>query len=187
MQQKLQNTKNLVSEVFNKVYDKYDLMNNLMSLGVHKSWKKRLIYSINPKKNKKPVIVHTRSAKHDTLRLIKNAKSPSGGVLHCFTEDWEMAKSALDMGFYISFSGILTFKSASEIQEVARKIPLDRVLLETDSPYLAPVPYRGKPNLPEFVVETAKFFSEIRNVSFETICSHTTNNFFQLFDQIDLK
>src|SRR5690606_12717252 len=94
-----------------------------------------------------PVIIHTRQAKQDTLDLLQaHASREHAGVLHCFTEDWDMARQAIDLGFYISFSGIVTFKTATELQEVAKKVPLDRMLVETDSPYLTPVPYRGKPN-----------------------------------------
>jgi len=102
--------------------------------------------------NQKPLIIHTRQAQNDTIELMRNHQaSVCGGVMHCFTENWDMAKKALDLGFYISFSGITTFKSAVELQEVAKKVPLDRMLIETDSPYLAPVPFRGKPNVPAHV------------------------------------
>jgi len=101
---------------------------------------------------KKPLIIHTREAKHDTLRMLEEeGASEVGGIIHCFTEDWEFAKKALDLNFYISFSGIVTFNSAKEIQEVAKKVPADRFLIETDSPYLAPVPFRGRPNYPTYV------------------------------------
>lgn len=130
----------------------------------------------------KPLIIHTRDAQADTLKIMQeeNAKE-ARGVMHCFSEDWEVAKAALDMGFYISFSGIVTFKSATTIQEAAKLVPLDRLLVETDSPYLAPVPYRGKPNEPAYVRHTAEYIAALRGVSFETLAEQTTNNFFHLF------
>jgi len=131
---------------------------------------------------KKPVIVHTRDAKEDTLALIKAHSDPDvAGVLHCFTEDWDMAKRAMDMNFYISFSGIVTFKNAKALQDVARKMPLDRLLIETDSPYLAPVPYRGKSNEPKYVPEVAKYLAELKGVSVEAIADITRQNFNTLF------
>ena len=130
----------------------------------------------------KPLIIHTRQAKEDTIRIMhkENAQQASG-VMHCFSEDWEMAKQALDMNFYISFSGVVTFKTAAILQEVAKKVPLDRMLIETDSPYLAPMPHRGKPNEPAYVRHTAEYIAKLRQVSLETIAEHTTNNFFTLF------
>lgn len=134
------------------------------------------------KQTQKPVIVHTRDAKEDTLSLIKQYSDPDvAGVLHCFTEDWDMARRAMDMNFYISFSGIVTFKNAVELQDVARKVPLDRMLIETDSPYLAPVPYRGKPNEPKYVPEVAKFLAELKGVSVAQIAEQTSENFHHLF------
>jgi TatD DNase family protein len=129
----------------------------------------------------KPVIVHTREARADTLALLHEAALPQAGVLHCFTEDWEMARAALDIGFYISLSGIVTFRNADALREVARQVPADRLLVETDSPYLAPIPYRGKPNLPQYVREVAEFLAELRGVSFETLAEQTTDNFKRLF------
>ncbi len=130
----------------------------------------------------KPVIVHTRDARQDTLDILREEKAEEcGGVLHCFTESWEMAKAALDLGFYISFSGIVTFKNAKELREVCRKVPLDRLLIETDSPYLAPVPYRGKSNQPAYVKEVGQFVADLRQVSYEEICEITSSNFHQLF------
>ena len=130
----------------------------------------------------KPVIVHTRDAKEDTLSLIEQHSDRSiGGVLHCFTEDWDMAQRAMDMNFYISLSGIVTFKNAVELQDVARKMPLDRLLIETDSPYLAPVPFRGKPNEPKHVVEVAKFVAELKGVTVEELAKATSDNFKRLF------
>lgn len=129
----------------------------------------------------KPVIVHTREARADTLRLLREAALPQAGVLHCFTEDWEMAKAALDLGFYISLSGIVTFRNAAALREVARQVPADRLLVETDSPYLAPVPHRGKANLPEYVREVAEFLAELRGVAYESLAEQTTDNFRRLF------
>lgn len=129
----------------------------------------------------KPVIVHTREARADTLRLLREAALPQAGVLHCFTEDWEMAKAALDLGFYISLSGIVTFRNAAALREVARQVPVDRLLVETDSPYLAPAPHRGKANLPEYVREVAEFLAELRGIAYESLAEQTTDNFRRLF------
>ncbi len=129
----------------------------------------------------KPVIVHTREARADTLALLREAALPQAGVLHCFTEDWDMARAALDLGFYISLSGIVTFRNASALREVALQVPADRLLVETDSPYLAPVPYRGKPNLPEYVREVAEFLADLRGVPFETFAEQTSENYLRLF------
>ncbi|MBS0289422.1 MAG: TatD family hydrolase [Proteobacteria bacterium] len=130
----------------------------------------------------KPLIIHTRAAKEDTLALMRIEKADEvGGVMHCFTEDWDMAKQAMDLNFYISFSGIVTFKNAQQIQDVARKMPLDKMLIETDSPYLAPVPHRGKSNVPAYVAFVAQFISEIRNEPLDKIAEQTTKNFFALF------
>lgn len=132
------------------------------------------------RKLSKPIIVHTRNAKQDTLTILKEHHAYSG-VLHCFTEDLNTAKQLLDLGFYISFSGIITFKNAETIREVAKFVPLDRILVETDSPYLAPVPYRGKENQPAYVREVANYLSILKGISLETLAQHTTNNFHQLF------
>jgi TatD DNase family protein len=130
----------------------------------------------------KPLIVHTRAARDDTLRLMREEQAASaGGVMHCFTEDWDMARQALDMNFYISFSGIVTFKSAESLREVARKVPDDRILVETDSPYLAPVPMRGKENRPAYVRHVAELVATLRGVSFDALAEQTTENFFNLF------
>ncbi|BAN49516.1 TatD family hydrolase [Metapseudomonas resinovorans] len=129
----------------------------------------------------KPVIVHTREARADTLSLLREAALPQAGVLHCFTEDWEMARAALDLGFYISLSGIVTFRNAEALREVARQVPADRLLVETDSPYLAPVPHRGKPNLPQYVREVAEFLAELRGVSFDAFAEQTSENYLRLF------
>ena len=130
---------------------------------------------------KKPLIIHTRDAQQDTLDIMRAENAQNvGGILHCFTETWDMAKQAIDMGFYISFSGIVTFKNASALREVAKKVPDDRILIETDSPYLAPVPYRGKQNQPAYVVEVAKHLASIRGQSVEHIADITTKNFKEL-------
>ena len=130
----------------------------------------------------KPLIIHTRDAKEDTIEVLRNHNARDvGGVMHCFTEDWETAQKAMDLGFYISFSGIVTFKNATQIQEVAKKIPLDRMLIETDSPYLAPMPHRGKPNVPAYVSHVAEYIAQLRGESVEKIGQETTDNFFRLF------
>jgi len=130
----------------------------------------------------KPLIIHTRASGADTLRLLRdNDAAAVGGVMHCFTEDWETARAALDIGFYISFSGIVTFNSAHTIQDVARRTPLDRILVETDCPYLAPVPHRGKTNEPAFVRHTATRVAELRGMDLEELAAATTENFFRLF------
>lgn len=129
----------------------------------------------------KPVIVHTREARADTLALLREAALSQAGVLHCFTEDWEMAKAALDIGFYISLSGIVTFRNADALREVARKVPAERLLVETDAPYLAPIPHRGKPNLPQYVREVAEFLAMVRGERFEDLAAQTTANFKRLF------
>lgn len=125
---------------------------------------------------KKPVVVHTRSAKHDTVDIIR-AEQSTHGILHCFTEDWETAKAVLDCGYYISFSGIVSFKNAQDLRDVAKQVPLDRVLIETDSPYLAPMPYRGKSNEPKYVPYVAKALSDVYDKSLEEIAFITTQNF----------
>jgi len=130
----------------------------------------------------KPVIIHTRAAREDTIRILReNDAQKCGGVLHCFTENLEMAKQGLDLGFYISFSGIITFKNAEEIRAVARQVPLDRLLVETDSPYLAPVPYRGKQNQPAYVHEVCEYVATLKGVSVEEFAQITTQNFERLF------
>lgn len=131
---------------------------------------------------RKPLIVHTRAAKEDTLALLKAHQAEKArGVLHCFTEDEEMAFKALDLGFYISFSGILTFKNAEPLREVVRSLPLDRILIETDSPYLAPMPHRGKSCEPKWVVEVARKVAELKGVSLDEVARQTRQNFYDLF------
>jgi len=130
----------------------------------------------------KPLIVHTRDAKDDTITLMQKEHAHKvGGVMHCFTEDWSTAKKALDLNFYISFSGIVTFKNAAILQEVAKQVPLDRILIETDSPYLAPNPHRGKPNEPAYVKHTAEYIANLRHISLSEFAEQTTENFFTLF------
>lgn len=133
---------------------------------------------------KKPLIIHTRDARQDTIALLKSHKGDdAGGVLHCFTEDWDMAKAALDIGLYISISGIMTFRNAESLREVVRKLPADRLLIETDSPYLAPVPYRGKTNQPSYVAAVAAAVAEVRKTSLEKLAAETTANFYRLFER----
>lgn len=134
------------------------------------------------KQLKKPLIIHTREARDDTMDILEQENAQqAGGIIHCFTENWETAKRALDIGFYISLSGIVTFKNAVELQSVAKKLPLDRVLIETDAPYLAPVPHRGKTNKPAFVKHVAEFLAELRGDTVENIAEVTTANFRNLF------
>ena len=130
----------------------------------------------------KPLIIHTRAAAADTLRIMREEQAQDiGGVMHCFTEDWDTARAALDLNFYISFSGILTFKTAEALRQVAVQVPEDRLLIETDSPYLAPVPHRGKANEPAYVRHVAVKLAELRQCSFDHIAHATTRNFFTLF------
>ena len=132
---------------------------------------------------KKPLIIHTRDVGEDITRILKEEGADEvGGVMHCFVEDWETAQKAMEMNFYISFSGIVTFKNAKEVQEVAKQVPLERMLVETDSPYLTPVPYRGKPNQPGYTRYVAEFIAELKGVSFEQVAEQTTANFFNLFN-----
>jgi TatD DNase family protein len=129
-----------------------------------------------------PLIIHTRSASEDTIRILKEEGAERiGGVMHCFTESLEVAKQAIDLGFYISFSGIVTFKSAKDLQETCRQVPLERMLIETDSPYLAPMPHRGKTNEPAWVSHVASYIADLKGVSIDVIAEHTTSNFFQCF------
>lgn len=130
----------------------------------------------------KPLIIHTRNAKADTLQVLQHENAASvGGVLHCFTEDLDMAMRAIAINFYISFSGIVTFNNAKELQEVAREIPIERMLIETDSPYLAPVPVRGHSNVPANVRYVADFIGQLRGISGEEVAQQTTNNYRRLF------
>ncbi|GGP22854.1 TatD family hydrolase [Silvimonas iriomotensis] len=129
-----------------------------------------------------PLIIHTRSASADTIRIMQEEGADEfGGVMHCFTESWEVAQAAIDLNFYISFSGIVTFKKAEELKEVARRVPLERMLIETDSPYLAPVPFRGKMNQPAWVRHVAEHIAELRGEPLQRIADVTTENFFRLF------
>lgn len=130
----------------------------------------------------KPLIVHTRDARADTIAILREEGAGDvAGVMHCFTEDWDMARQALDLGFYISFSGIVTFRNADALREVARQVPADRILVETDSPYLAPVPKRGKSNQPAYVRYVAECVAQVRGESFEDLARNTTENYFRLF------
>jgi len=130
----------------------------------------------------KPLIIHMRDATQDTLRILREEKADEvGGVMHCFVENWEIAQQAMSLNFDISFSGIVTFKSAADLKEVAEKMPIDRMLIETDSPYLAPVPYRGKPNYPSYVKHVAECIAELRSVSWQDIAYSTTENFYRRF------
>ena len=131
----------------------------------------------------KPLVVHTRDAAADTLSIMREEGAREvGGVMHCFTGDWETAQAAMDLGFYISFSGIVTFKNAQPLRDVAKRVPLERMLVETDSPYLAPVPYRGKTNEPAFVRYVAEEIARLRGTELAEIAAQTSNNFFSLFN-----
>ena len=129
-----------------------------------------------------PLVIHSRGAKQDTLDFLRHeGEGKICGVMHCFTEDLDMAKKAIDLGFLISISGIVTFRNADELRAVVKALPLDRLLVETDAPWLAPIPYRGKPNEPKFVTEVAQKVAEIKGVPFEVVAEQTTQNFFRLF------
>jgi len=130
----------------------------------------------------KPLIVHTRDARVDTIAILREAGADAvGGVMHCFTETWEMAAQALELGFYISFSGILTFRNAADLREVARRVPLERLLIETDAPWLAPVPHRGRPNEPRYVVHVAEQIAALRGLDPAAVAALTRDNFLRLF------
>lgn len=130
----------------------------------------------------KPLIIHTRNAAEDTLRIMQEEGAAAvGGVMHCFTESWEVAQAAIEMGFYISFSGIVTFKNAQALKDVAQKVPLDKMLVETDSPYLAPIPFRGKTNQPAYVRHVAEEVARLRDIPLQQVVDATTANFFHLF------
>ncbi|MBK1731291.1 TatD family hydrolase [Thiococcus pfennigii] len=134
---------------------------------------------------RRPLIVHSRAARADTIRILAEERAGEvGGVLHCFTEDWETARRALDLGFHISFSGIVTFKAADELREVARRVPLDRLLIETDSPYLAPVPHRGRSNEPRYVAAVADCLAGLRGLAPDALAAATGENFFRLFERV---
>tara|TARA_B100001996_G_scaffold224300_1_gene172631 strand:+ start:607 stop:1380 length:774 start_codon:yes stop_codon:yes gene_type:complete len=135
-------------------------------------------------KSNLPLIIHTRNAQDDTINIMKEeGKKSVTGVMHCFTESYEMAKQAIDLGFYISFSGIITFKNAESLRDTVKKIPIENILIETDSPYLAPVPKRGKMNEPSNVIYVAEKIAELKNISVEKVAEITTNNFFSLFNK----
>ena len=133
-----------------------------------------------------PLIIHTRSAAEDTLQIMQEEDAHAvGGVMHCFTENFDVAKRAIEMGFYISFSGIVTFKNAAALKEVAQQVPLERILVETDSPYLAPIPFRGKTNQPAYVRHVAEEVASLRNISLEELTEASTSNFFKLFKKAE--
>lgn len=135
------------------------------------------------KLTKKPLVIHTRSSAEDTLRVMQEEGADEvGGVMHCFTENWDIAKAALDMNFHISISGIVTFKNALEVQNTAKNVPLNRLLIETDSPYLAPIPFRGKQNQPAYVRHTGEYLAQLRGEPLEHFARATSQNFFKLFD-----
>ena len=130
----------------------------------------------------KPLVIHTRAAADDTLAIMREeGAGEAGGVMHCFTESWEVASGALDLGFYISFSGIVTFKNAQALKDVARRVPLERMLIETDAPYLAPVPFRGKTNQPAYVRHVAEEIARLREIAIDEVAATTSANFFRLF------
>jgi len=130
----------------------------------------------------KPLIIHTRAAREDTIAILRDENAAEvGGVMHCFTETWEMAEAALAMNFHISFSGIVTFKNAQALRDVAAQVPLDRLLIETDSPYLAPVPFRGKPNEPRYVIKVAEALAELRDLPVAELIAHSRDNYYRLF------
>ncbi len=134
-------------------------------------------------RSRKPLIIHMREAAADTLRIMREERAGEvGGVMHCFTESWEVAQGAMDLGFYISFSGIVTFKNARALKEVAKQVPLDRMLIETDAPYLAPVPFRGKTNEPGLVKYVAEEIARLRDIPLDQVASATSSNFFKLFN-----
>lgn len=134
------------------------------------------------RETRKPLVIHTRSAAADTLAIMRDERADDvGGVMHCFTETWDVAAQALDLGFHISFSGIVTFKNAVALKDVARRVPLERMLIETDSPYLAPVPHRGKRNQPAWVRHVAEEIARLREVPIAAIATATSDNFFKLF------
>lgn len=129
-----------------------------------------------------PLIIHTRESAVDTLQILRQEKAEQiGGVMHCFTESWEVAEQALELGFYISLSGIVTFKTADVLKDVAKRVPLDRLLIETDAPYLAPVPFRGKMNHPALVKHVAEHIADLRGIPLHALAAATTDNFFRLF------
>jgi TatD DNase family protein len=133
-------------------------------------------------RSRKPLIIHTREAAADTLRIMREERAGEvGGVMHCFTESWEVAQGAMDLGFYISFSGIVTFKNATGLKDVARRVPLERMLIETDAPYLAPVPFRGKTNEPGLVKYVAEEIARLRDIPLDEVATATSSNFFRLF------
>ena len=133
-------------------------------------------------KLKKPLIIHSRNAQTDTIQIMKKENAYSvGGVMHCFTESWELAEQAMQLGFYISFSGVITFKNARNVKEIVQKVPLEKMLIETDAPYLTPVPYRGKKNEPQYLLYTAKEIAGLKNILMDEVAKKTTENYYCLF------
>ena len=157
-------------------------LDNFYSAETH-SWQRKsfINHLLAAQKTAKPIIIHTRDARDETIDLLRQYPLTAGGVMHCFTETWEMAQAAIELGFYISFSGIVTFNSATDLREVAKKVPLNRILVETDSPWLAPVPHRGKQNEPQYVREVAQCIADLRDISLEQLAEITTQNFHRLF------
>lgn len=148
------------------------------------SWQRHrfVLHIAAARQSRKPLIVHTRAAAADTLELLRSEGARDvGGVIHCFTEDWDFARAAMDLGFYLSLSGIVTFKKSTELQEVAKKIPADRLLIETDAPYLAPVPQRGRRNEPAYVAHVAEFLAQLRREDPQALAAQTCTNFFRCF------
>ncbi|KPJ67916.1 MAG: hypothetical protein AMJ43_02080 [Coxiella sp. DG_40] len=157
-----------------------DYYHNFISL--EKQLERFRIHIDAANKINKPLIIHNRDASEDTIKALQDYGADKvGGVMHCFSGTLSIAHEAIEMNFYISFSGIVTFKNANKLREIAKHIPLDKMLLETDAPYLAPNPYRGKPNRPAYVTYVAKCIAEIKNISYETVAKQTTDNFFRLF------
>jgi TatD DNase family protein len=156
--------------------------------GLHKAQQTSFALHLEASKGTKmPVIVHTRDARKDTIDIIKaHGDVDVGGVLHCFTESYEMAKAALDENYLISISGIITFNNANELRDVIKKLPLDRLLIETDSPYLAPVPHRGKKNEPQYVASVAQFVADLKGVRYESLLEQTAENFFRHFPKASI-
>lgn len=144
-----------------------------------------LIHIEAARKTGVPIIIHTRDADADTAEILASEmkKGKFNGLLHCFTSSWQLAETAMNLGFYISISGIVTFKKAVELQEVVKKIPLEKLLVETDSPFLAPMPHRGKRNEPAFTKHTAEFIAGLKGISYEEVAEATTRNFFTLFNK----
>ena len=157
-------------------------LDNFYSADTHKWQRESFINHLQASQSTgKPIIIHTRDAREETIGLLRQYPLEAGGVMHCFTETWEMAEAAIELGFYISFSGIVTFKSADDLREVVRRVPLDRLLVETDSPWLAPVPHRGNQNEPQYVREVGQCVADLKGITIEKLAEITTQNFHRLF------